>query len=125
MLVPGIFKQGRMSIMLQIWHLDFMHFLLPVMVGVVEILVLTSICLRLGGFLYAQSVVLLNKCLAAGMLLLRFHSFITALLMGTMVGWYVCTRGRQFVDVCCFCIKRSVLGIFVTLFHCFVITLIG
>ena len=69
MLVPGIFKQGRVSIMLQIWHLDFMHFLLPVMVGVVEILVLTSTCLRLGGCLYSQSVVLLNKCLAAGMLL--------------------------------------------------------
>ena len=29
MLVPGIFKQGRVSIMLQILHLDFMHFLLP------------------------------------------------------------------------------------------------
>ena len=69
MLVPGIFKLGRVSIMLQIWHLDFMLFFLPVMVGVVEILVLTSICLRLGGYLYAQSVVLLNKCLAAGMLL--------------------------------------------------------
>ena len=49
MLAPGIFKLGRVSIMLQIWHLDFMHFLLPVMVGVVEILALTSICLRLGG----------------------------------------------------------------------------
>ena len=47
MLVPGIFKLGRVSIMLQIWHLDFMHFLLLVMVGVVEILVLMSICLRL------------------------------------------------------------------------------
>ena len=69
MLVPGIFKIGRVSIMLQIWNLDFMHFLLPVMVGVVEILVLTSICLRLGGCPYAQRVVLLNKCLAAGMLL--------------------------------------------------------
>ena len=45
MLVPGIFKLGRVSIMLQIWHLDFIHFLLPVMVGVVEILVLMSICL--------------------------------------------------------------------------------
>ena len=43
MLVPGIFKLGRVSIMLQIWHLDFMHFFLPVMVGVVKILVLTSI----------------------------------------------------------------------------------
>ena len=69
MLVPGIYKLGRVSIMLQFWHLDFMHFLLPVMVGVEEILVLTSICLRLGGCLYAQRVVLLNKCLAAGMLL--------------------------------------------------------
>ena len=39
MLVPGIFKLGRMFIILQIWHLDFMHFLLPVKVGVVEILV--------------------------------------------------------------------------------------
>ena len=26
MSVPGIFKLGRVSIMLQIWHLDFMHF---------------------------------------------------------------------------------------------------
>ena len=69
MLATGIFKLGRMSIMLRIWHLDFMHFLLPVMVGVVEILVLTSICLRMGGCLHAQRVVLLNKCLAAGMLL--------------------------------------------------------
>ena len=69
MLVPGIFKLGRVSIMLQIWHLDFMHFVLPAMVGVVEILVLTSICIRLGGCLHAQRLVLLNKCLAAGMLL--------------------------------------------------------
>ena len=69
MLVPGIFKLGRVSIMLQILHLNFMHFLLPVMVGVVAILVLTSICLRLGGCLHAQRVVLLNKCLAAKMLL--------------------------------------------------------
>ena len=69
MSVPGIFKLGRVSIMLQIWHLDLMHFLLPVKVGVVEILVLTSICLRLGGCLYAQRLVLLNKCLAAGMFL--------------------------------------------------------
>ena len=45
--------------------------------------------------------------------------------MGTMVGWYVSTRGRQFVDVCCFSINTSVRGIFVSLFHCFVITLIG
>ena len=69
MLVPGIFKLGRVSIMSQILHLNYMHFLLPVKIGVVEILVLTSICLRLGGCLYAQRVVPLNKCLAAGMLL--------------------------------------------------------
>ena len=69
MLVTGIFKLGRVSIMLQIWHLDFMHLLLPVKVGVAEILVLTSICSWLGGCLYAQRVVLLNKCLVAGMLL--------------------------------------------------------
>ena len=125
MLVPGIFKLGRVSIMLQIWHLGFMHFLLPVMVGVVEILVLTSICLMLGVCLHAQRVVLLNKCLAASMLLLRFHSITTALLMGTMVGWYVCTRGIQFFDVCCHCIKSSVRGIFVTFFHRAMITLIG
>ena len=105
MLVPGILKLGRVTIMLHIWHLDFMHFFSPVMVCVVEILFLTSICLRLGGCLYAQRVVLLNKCLAAGMLLQRFHSFITALLLGTMIAWYVCTRGRQIVDVCCFCTK--------------------
>ena len=87
MSVPGIFKLGQVSTMLQMWHLDFMHILLPVKIGVVEILALTSICLRLGGCLYAQRVVLLNKCLAVGMLLWRLHSFITALLVGTMVGW--------------------------------------
>ena len=47
----------------------FHAFFLPVKVGVVEILGLTNICLRLGGCLYAQRVVLLNKCSAAGMLL--------------------------------------------------------
>ena len=52
MSVPGIFKLDRVSNTLQIWHLDFMHFLLPVKVSVVEILVLTSICLRLGGCLH-------------------------------------------------------------------------
>ena len=62
MLVPGIFKVDRVSIMLQILHLDFMHFFLPVKIGVVEILVISSICLRLGGCLYVQRVVLLNKC---------------------------------------------------------------
>ena len=40
MSVPGIFKLDRVSIMLQIWHMDFMHFL-TVRIGVVEILVLT------------------------------------------------------------------------------------
>ena len=69
MLVPGILKLGRVSIMLQNWHLDVMHVLLLVMVGVVEILVLTIICLRLGGYPNALRVVLLSKCLAAGMLL--------------------------------------------------------
>ena len=44
MSVPGIFKQGRVSTMLQIWHLAFMNFVFPVMVGVVEFHVLTSIC---------------------------------------------------------------------------------
>ena len=75
MLVHGIFKLGRLSIMLQIWHLYFMHFLLPVKIGVVEILVITSICLWLGGCLYAQRVVPLNKCVAAGMLLFFFFTF--------------------------------------------------
>ena len=124
MLVPGIFKLCRVSIMLQIWHIDFMNFLPPVMVGVVEILVLTSICLRLGGCLCTQRVVPLNKCLVAGMLLLRFHSFITALLVGSMIGWYVCSSGRLIVDVFCFCDETSGSGLFVTLFHYFVITLI-
>ena len=67
MSVSGIFKLGRVYITLQIWHLDFMLFL-PEYVGIVEILVLTSICLILGCFLHAQRVVLLNTCLAAGML---------------------------------------------------------
>ena len=68
MSVPCIFKLGRESIMLQIWHLDFMPFL-QVKVDVVEILVLMRTCLSLGGCQHAQRVVLLNKCLAAGMLL--------------------------------------------------------
>ena len=38
----------------------FHAFFLTVKVGVVEILVLTSISLRLGGFLYVYGVVLLN-----------------------------------------------------------------
>ena len=69
MSAPGIFKLGRMSSMLQILHLDFMHFLLPVELGLAEILVLMSICLTLSGCLHAHRVVPLNKCLAAGMLL--------------------------------------------------------
>ena len=40
MSAPGINKLGRVSIMLPIWHLAFMHW--PEKVGVVEILVLTS-----------------------------------------------------------------------------------
>ena len=46
----------------------FRNFLLPVNVGVVEILVMTSICSRLGGCLYAQTCAV-DKSLAAGMLL--------------------------------------------------------
>ena len=42
---PGVFKLGRVSIILTIWHLAIMDLMLPVYVGVVEILVLTSICL--------------------------------------------------------------------------------
>ena len=38
MAIPGIFKLGRVSIMLQIWHLAFMHFLLLANVGVVGFL---------------------------------------------------------------------------------------
>ena len=49
MSVPGIFKLRRVSIMLQIWHLAFNHFLLLVNACVVKILVLTSICIWLGG----------------------------------------------------------------------------
>ena len=59
--VPGIFKLGRVSIVLQIRHLDFMQFFFAVKVGVVEILVLTCFFLRLGGCLHAHRVVLLNK----------------------------------------------------------------
>ena len=44
MSVPGIFKLGRVSIMLQILHLAFLYFSLPVKVGVVEMPVLTSNC---------------------------------------------------------------------------------
>ena len=69
MSVPGIFKLGRLSILLQIWHLAFKHFFSPVKAGVVEILVLTSICLKLSGSLYAHTVVLLNNCLPAGILM--------------------------------------------------------
>ena len=85
MLVHGIFKLGRMSIMLHVWHLDFMHFFLPVMVGVVEILVLTSICLTLGGCLHAQRVVLLNTCWAAGKFAVAFPFFHNSFLSGENV----------------------------------------
>ena len=119
MSVPGIFKQDRVSTMSKNLHLAFKNFVLLVMVGVVEIFVLKSVCLRFGDCLYVQRVVLRNKCLAAGMLLLRFHSFIPALLVGTMVGWYVCKRDRQFFDVFCFYFKSSASGILFSLFHCF------
>ena len=81
----------------------------------VEILVLTRICLRLGGCLYAHRGVLLNNCIATGMLLWRLYSSITTLLVWTMVGWYVCMRGRQIFHVCCFCFNSSVRGILVTI----------
>ena len=55
MSVHGIYKLGRMSTMLQIWHLALVHFLLLLKVGVLDILVLMSICLKFGGFLYAHS----------------------------------------------------------------------
>ena len=41
MSVPGIVRLGRVPMMLQSWHLDFMHLLFPVMAGVVAILVTT------------------------------------------------------------------------------------
>ena len=63
MLVPGIFKLGRVSIMLQIWHLDFMHFF-----ATGKGWCCGDLCLTLGGCLYVHRVVLQNKCLAAGML---------------------------------------------------------
>ena len=47
MIVPEIIKLCQVSNMLQIWHLAFNDLLLPVNFGVVEILVLTRICLRL------------------------------------------------------------------------------
>ena len=65
-------------------HLDFMPFLLPVMVGVVEILVLTSIYLRLGGCLCSLRVVLLNKCLAVVMLHLDFMPFLLPVMAGVV-----------------------------------------
>ena len=80
MLVPGIIKLARVFTIPQIWHLAFMHFL-PMIFCVVENLVLTRICLRLGGCLYAHRVVLLNKCLAA-------------LLMDTLIG--LCERQTVF-----------------------------
>ena len=61
----------------------------------VEIFALAMIYLNLGGCLY---VAVVYKCLAAGSLLWLCHSFMMALLEGTMVGWYVCTRGRQSHD---------------------------
>ena len=67
--------------------------------------------------------IVLDKCLTVGVLLYRFNSFIRALLVGTMVGWYVCTRCRQCFDACCFCFKCSVPGILVISFYCFRITL--
>ena len=95
----GIFKLGRVSIMLQIWHLAIMPLLLPVSVGVVEILVLTRSGLRFGGCLCVSRVVLLKKCLATDMLLYSFH--------GDNVRWCVCSRRRQLFDACCYCAKSS------------------
>ena len=68
MSVPCIFELRRMSIMqlFGIWHSCIF---LTVAVGLVKILILTSICSWLGGYLYLHRVVTLNKCSAAGMLL--------------------------------------------------------
>ena len=65
MSAPGIFKLGRVSIMLQIWHLASINYLLTIWVSEVELLVLMSICIWLGGCQYAHRVALMNKCLAA------------------------------------------------------------
>ena len=64
MLVPGIFKLGWVSIMLQIWHLDFMHFF-----GSGKGWCSGDSCLDENLSKVGHRVVMLNKCLAAGMLL--------------------------------------------------------
>ena len=79
---------------------------------------------RLYDRLYVQRAMLLNKCLVAGRLLQRFHPFMMALLVWTMAGWYVCTRGRQLSYDCSFCCKRTFHGSLINLFQCFMITMI-
>ena len=63
-----VFSSCWVFIMLHILHLAFMYFFLPIRVSVVEILVMMSMCLSLGSYLYGHGVVLLNKCFVAGML---------------------------------------------------------
>ena len=53
LLVPGIIKLCQVTIMLQIWHLVFMHFLIPVNAGAVEIHDFTKICMMLSSCTYA------------------------------------------------------------------------
>ena len=48
---------------LQIWHLGFLHFLLPVDVTVCGKFYLTRMFLKFEGFLYAQIDVTSNGCL--------------------------------------------------------------
>ena len=69
MLVPGIFKLGRVLIMLQIWHINFMLFIVIGKGWCSGDSCLDEHLFRFGGCLCLQRVVLLNKCLDAGMLL--------------------------------------------------------
>ena len=89
--------------MLQIWHLDFMHLFLPVKVGIVEILVLTSICLRLGGCLFAMSVCyiyMLSRCI---LLIVGFQdvAFLASRASFSTTFLRNCDRGKSLVTTTC------------------------
>ena len=62
-LVPGMLITVSVVMMLQIWHLGFSHFLLPVDDTVCVKFDLTRMFLKFEAFLYAQIDVTSNGCL--------------------------------------------------------------
>ena len=104
----GIFELGRMSTMFQFWHLVVLHF-----EGVVEIFVLTTICLRLGDCqCCADAHVLGGRHSAVAFPF--FHDSFVIEDNGRMACMYM--RHRVF-HVSCSCFKSSLRFILYTLFH--------